>query len=119
MSETRVTVGVIAELVWPVGDTNHQLHKNLEDRLYKADSKLQVSYDGTMIVYTHTCTPVYDAGLTLFGGNEDIFAAFVTELKEAGLATHKGRKKLFVETWHDGSDPQHLMVTLKEVNFDV
>lgn len=117
MSEQRVTVGVIAELAFPVGKLNDKAHRELEDKLDSMSSKLKVSYDGTMIIYVHEDTPAYDAGLVLFGDNEEIYSGFIAQLNMAGISTVKKNKKVFVDNWYDGCDPPHVMLTLEKAGF--
>lgn len=117
MSEERVTVGVVAELSFPVGKYDKETHRSLEEKLDLMDSKLKISYDGTMIIYVHKDTPAYEAGLVIFGENDDIYTGFIEELKKAGLSTIKKNKKVFVDNWYDGSDAPHMMLTLKKAGF--
>lgn len=117
MSEQRVTVGVIAELSFHVGKYDTKEHGELEGLLDIMGSKLKVSYDGSMIIYIHQDMPSYDAGLIIFGDNDDIYAGFIEELNKAGVSTIKKNKKVFVDNWYDGSDAPHMMLTLEEAGF--
>lgn len=117
MSEQRVTVGVIAELSFPVGKLNDKAHRELEDKLYSMRSRLKISYDGTMVIYVHEDKPVYDAGLVLFGDNEEMYSGFIAQLNMAGISTVKKNKKFFVDNWYDGCDPPHVMLTLEKAGF--
>lgn len=117
MSEQRVTVGVIAELSFPVGKYDSKAHRELEDRLDLMGSKLKITYDGNMIVYVHEETASYDAGMVIFGENDDIYAGFIEQLNQAGISTIKKNKKVFVDNWYDGCDAPHMMLTLEKAGF--
>lgn len=115
MSENKITMGFIAELLTPVGDHSTETWEEKQEALYAADSKLELNYEGTLLFSTDFDKPVYDFSGMHFGKpKKEAEAGFVSRCALVGLPVKLDSVQPYFSHWYNGADSPMSMLTLAE-----
>lgn len=102
MSENKITIGFMAELVTPVGNYQTEEWEALQEKLYASGTGLELAYVGTLIFSKVTHVDAHDFSLLL--GNPSNPDDFVKKCADAGLPVKAESVLPYFSHWYNGSD---------------
>lgn len=114
MSENKITIGFMAELVTPVGKHTTELWESTQDALYESGSELELTYEGTLVFTKVTHVDSYNFDILIgrpAGCNE-----FIELCQSNGLALKPDTIKPYFAHWYNGSDSPMSDMTLAKYN---
>lgn len=114
MSETRITVGLIAKLKAPITEEDWE---STMDILYGEESALRISYDGKLAHIVGNCVPEYQFSMQI--GNICPKDEFIAECSRFKLFIEEDTIKPYTCRWYDGVDCPIDMLTLEEFENEI
>ena len=100
MSDYRVTSGLMARLIEAVPEDDYEA---ISDRLFDADSKLHITYDGTLIYSTDIDMSSYEFEIS-----------FGNKLTTEGFCIDISSVQPYTSLWYDGADSPMSTTSLQD-----
>lgn len=115
MSENKITIGLIAELLTPVGNHTTEAWEEKQEALYQADSKLELNYEVTLVFSRDFDKPEYEFSGMKFGKPKQAdVTGFVSRCALIALPIKINTVQPYFSLWYNGSDSPMSLLTLAE-----
>lgn len=114
MSDYRVTSGLMARLIEAVPEDDYEA---ISDRLYDADSKLHITYDGALIYSTDIDMSSYEFESYEFEisfGDKLTTEEFAQKCEREGLCIDISSVQPYTSLWYDGADSPMSTTSLQD-----
>lgn len=111
MSDNQITLGYMAELTQPVGDSSTEAWEAMQERL-QATTNLQLNYDGTIVFSKIVQDVAYNFDLKLL--QQGAGTEFIKDCATAVLSIDAGGMRPFFSHWYNGADSPMSTITLAE-----
>ncbi|BBM62081.1 TPA: hypothetical protein NV937_000818 [Escherichia coli] len=109
MSDYRVTSGLMARLIEAVPEDDYEA---ISDRLFDADSKLHITYDGALIYSTDIDMSSYEFEISF--GNKLTTEEFAQKCEREGLCIDISSVQPYTSLWYDGADSPMSTTSLQD-----
>lgn len=109
MSDYRVTSGLMARLIEAVPEDDYEA---ISDRLFDADSKLHITYDGTLIYSTDIDMSSYEFEISF--GSKLTTEEFARKCEREGLCIDISSVQPYTSLWYDGADSPMSTTSLQD-----
>ncbi|MEX5639591.1 hypothetical protein [Escherichia coli] len=109
MSDYRVTSGLMARLIEAVPEDDYEA---ISDRLFDADSKLHITYDGALIYSTDIDMSSYEFEISF--GNKLTTEEFARKCEREGFCIDISSVQPYTSLWYDGADSPMSTTSLQD-----